>query len=87
LEAFPPNILSRQGTNNRKISWGTCHLSERELQVPRLIEAGYSYQQIAEDLVIALSTVQTHIRNVCTKLDVHSALEAIQVASQLNLFK
>ena len=60
-------------------------LSNRERQVLELIAAGRSYQEIACELVIALSTVQTHIRNIYVKLDAHSGMEAVNRARQLNL--
>jgi LuxR family maltose regulon positive regulatory protein len=60
-------------------------LSEREIQVIGLMAQGMTYQQIAEELVIALSTVQTHVKNAYSKLDAHSSLEAVSRARQLNL--
>jgi LuxR family maltose regulon positive regulatory protein len=60
-------------------------LSDREIEVLRLLEAGQTYQEIADELVIALSTVQSHIKNVYSKLDVHSGLEAVARARQLSL--
>jgi LuxR family transcriptional regulator, maltose regulon positive regulatory protein len=82
------NILDRR---KKAISAGeldsspTELLSKRECQVLKLIAAGRSYQEIACELVIALSTVQTHIRNIYVKLDVHSGIEAVNRARQLNL--
>lgn len=60
-------------------------LSEREIQVIGLMARGLTYQQIAEELVIALSTVQTHVKNAYYKLEVHNSQEAVSRARLLNL--
>lgn len=87
LEAFGPTGPS---TNRKTISGHrpvepNVVLSDRELQVLKLIEVGKSYQEIADELVIALSTVQTHIKNVYSKLGVHSGLQAVSRAKELSL--
>lgn len=60
-------------------------LSERELEILRLIAAGLSNKKIMEKLYISLSTVKTHLRNIYSKLDVHSRTEAIAKANEHNL--
>jgi len=60
-------------------------LSERELQILRLLAEAKSYQDIAKELVISLSTVQSYIRKIYQKLDAHSGLEAVARARQLKL--
>ncbi|GHO44937.1 hypothetical protein KSX_31000 [Ktedonospora formicarum] len=60
-------------------------LSERELDVLRLIAAGRSNQHIAGDLVVALSTVKTHLNNIYAKLGVHSRTQAVARAKELML--
>jgi LuxR family maltose regulon positive regulatory protein len=60
-------------------------LSARELQVLNLLAIGKTYDEIAQELVVALSTVQWHIKNIYQKLNVHSGKEAITIAHQLNL--
>ncbi len=60
-------------------------LSERELEVLRLIAAGLSNKKIMENLYISLSTVKTHLRNIYSKLDAHSRTEAVAKANELNL--
>jgi LuxR family maltose regulon positive regulatory protein len=67
--------------NNRLVE----PLSERELQVLRLIVAGLSNRQIAQDLVISLGTAKTHIHNIYGKLDVSSRAQAIARAREFNL--
>ena len=60
-------------------------LSERELEVLRLIAAGLSNREIAQELVIAISTAKTHINNIYRKLDVSSRTQAVARARELNL--
>jgi NarL family two-component system response regulator LiaR len=51
-------------------------LTEREMDVLKLVVQGQSNQQIAEALVISLSTVKAHISNILSKLQVSSRAEA-----------
>ncbi|MFC2068015.1 LuxR C-terminal-related transcriptional regulator [Chloroflexota bacterium] len=60
-------------------------LSERELEVLRLIVAGMSNREIAEKLIIGEGTVKTHINNIYSKLDVQSRTQAIAQARKLRL--
>ncbi len=60
-------------------------LSQREAEVLKLIAQGCSYDAIARELVVAVSTVQWHVKNLYQKLDAHSATEAVAIARQLNL--
>lgn len=60
-------------------------LSARELQVLRLLNSSLSATEIADELYIAVSTTRTHIKSIYQKLDVHSRLEAVERARQLDL--
>ena len=60
-------------------------LSERELEVLRLAVAGLSNPKIAETLVIAVSTVKSHINHIYGKLGVESRIQAVTRAQELNL--
>ena len=53
-----------------------AQLTNRELDVLRLIGQGYSNQAIAEELVITLKTVKTHVSNIFTKLEVEDRTQA-----------
>jgi NarL family two-component system response regulator LiaR len=55
-------------------------LTEREMEVLHLVVQGQSNQQIAEAMVISLSTVKAHISNILSKLQVASRAEAIAYA-------
>jgi LuxR family maltose regulon positive regulatory protein len=60
-------------------------LSDRELQVLRLLNSSLSAAEIADELYIAVSTTRTHIKSIYQKLDVHSRLEAVERARDLGL--
>src|SRR5689334_20356472 len=60
-------------------------LGERELEVLRLIVAGCSNREIANQLVIAVSTVKWHINAIYGKLQVESRSRAIARARELNI--
>ncbi|MGA7410157.1 MAG: LuxR C-terminal-related transcriptional regulator, partial [Bryobacteraceae bacterium] len=60
-------------------------LSERELEVLRLIVSGCSNREIADRLVIAVSTVKWYINTIYGKLQVESRTKAIARARELNI--
>lgn len=49
------------------------NLTEREKEIVRNIARGMSNKEIAERLFVSVHTVATHRRNICSKLDIHSA--------------
>ncbi len=60
-------------------------LSERELEVLRLLEQGMSNGEIAQKLVISLGTVKTHVHNIIEKLGVQRRAQAAARARELEL--
>ncbi len=60
-------------------------LSERELEVLRLLAVGRSNPEIAGELFVSLNTVKAHVKNIFTKLGVHNRLEAAQRAREMQL--
>jgi LuxR family maltose regulon positive regulatory protein len=60
-------------------------LSERELEVLRLIAEGLSNREIAQRLFLALNTVKVHTRNIYGKLGVHNRTQAVMQARDLGL--
>lgn len=61
-------------------------MSERELEVLRLLNSHLAVPEIAREMMIVPSTLRTHIRNIYLKLDVHVRLEALQKARDFRLF-
>lgn len=51
----------------------TSVLGEREKDILRCVAQGKSNKEIADELCISVHTVTTHRRNICSKLDIHSA--------------
>jgi len=60
-------------------------LSTREQQVLELIARGFSYAEIARLQAVSVHTVQSHIKNLYSKLAVHSKNEAVFEATRLGL--
>jgi two-component system NarL family response regulator len=55
-------------------------LTERELEVLKLVAQGMSNREIAEELFISENTVKNHVRNILEKLHLHSRMEAVVYA-------
>jgi LuxR family maltose regulon positive regulatory protein len=60
-------------------------LSQRELELLRLLKTDLSGPEIANQLVIALSTVRTHTKSIYNKLNVNDRREAVKRAGELGL--
>jgi len=60
-------------------------LSERELEVLRFLTTHLSSTEIAKELVIAPSTVRSHVKSIYGKLNVHGRKNAVQRAGELGL--
>jgi LuxR family transcriptional regulator, maltose regulon positive regulatory protein len=60
-------------------------LSERELEVLRLLAEGRTNEQIARTLTIALGTAKTHVHNVTAKLGAQNRAQAVARGRELNL--
>jgi DNA-binding NarL/FixJ family response regulator len=60
-------------------------LTDREVEVLRLVARGHANREIAELLVISENTVKNHVRNILEKLHLHSRVEAAVYAHQQHL--
>ena len=61
-------------------------LSERELEVLKLLRTELSGPEIADRLVVSLNTLRSHTKNIFNKLGVNNRRAAIRRADELDLF-
>lgn len=78
---IPPRTAVSAGSDNGLVA----PLSERELEVLRLLAAGMSNQEIAEELVLTIHTVKWHTRSLYGKLNVRNRAEALIRGTELGL--
>jgi ATP/maltotriose-dependent transcriptional regulator MalT len=60
-------------------------LSERELEVLQRLAAGLSNQAIAQEFIVSVGTIKTHLNHIYSKLNVHSRTQAVARARALHL--
>jgi LuxR family maltose regulon positive regulatory protein len=60
-------------------------LSEREIEVLKLVAAGLKNQEIASELFVVVGTVKAHLNSIYRKLGVRSRIQAVSRARELNL--
>ncbi len=60
-------------------------LTERELEVLRLVAKGLNNREVAKELFISENTVKNHVRNILEKLQLHSRMEAVMYAMREQL--
>ena len=60
-------------------------LTDREIDVLRLIAAGRSNTEIAQALIVAVSTIKTHVNRIFGKLGATSRTQAVARARELHL--
>jgi LuxR family maltose regulon positive regulatory protein len=85
LAVFP--AAERPSPNPRPADGLIEPLSERELEVLRLLAHGLKYAEIAKQLVVSLNTVRFHIKSLYGKLSVDKQAKAIERARELGLIE
>ena len=63
----------------------TEHLTDREIEVIKLIARGLSNKQIAQSIYISESTVKFHLQNASRKLNAHRRAELVHRATSAGL--
>jgi LuxR family maltose regulon positive regulatory protein len=90
-EARDVRLVDGVAASSRGVPWALQAsplvepLSERELDVLRLLAEGLSNQQIAHQLIVAVGTVKTHIHNIYGKLNTQNRVQTIARAQELKL--
>lgn len=89
-----PQLLERMGQMmsgrllpGGDISPAECPLSERELQVVRLVAEGCTNQEIADELFLSPATIKTHLQNIFQKLQVSDRTQAAVYALRCGLIE
>ena len=77
------NVLAQQADERQRSL--SPRLTERELEVLKLVARGLSNRDIAGELFISENTVKNHVRNVLEKLQLHSRMEAVVYAMREKL--
>jgi LuxR family maltose regulon positive regulatory protein len=84
IEAEEREKLKRKKAEGAPSSYQTI-ISEREMEVLRLMAEGLSNRQIADRLIISLSTAKNHVHNIIDKLEVKGRTQAAAQARELEL--
>jgi len=86
LAAFAPPMAIPQPKANDLQSMIIEPLSERELEVLRLLGTELSGPEIARKMIVSLNTLRTHTKNIFNKLGVNNRRAAVHRAEELELF-
>jgi len=79
--------LARRDEDERPQQVPAPRLTEREIEVLRLVARGMNNRDIAKELFISENTVKNHVRNILEKLQIHSRMEAVMVAVREKLIE
>jgi DNA-binding NarL/FixJ family response regulator len=77
--------MSRRSEERQQLP--TPRLTDREMEVLKLVARGLNNRDIAKELFISENTVKNHIRNILEKLQLHSRMEAVVYAVREKLLE
>jgi DNA-binding NarL/FixJ family response regulator len=80
-----PSRASAPGRSAQELPAEVGSLTERELEVLRLVARGLSNDEIAAELVLGRATVKTHVSNVLMKLGLRDRVQAVVFAHERGL--
>lgn len=79
-EKFLDEIVSAERTDNTKAIETKSSLSEREIEIVRLIVEGNTNKEVAQTLFIAENTVKVHVKNILSKLELRNRQQLVAYA-------
>jgi DNA-binding NarL/FixJ family response regulator len=79
--------LAKRDDEERAQEVPAPRLTEREMQVLKLMARGMNNRDIAKELFISENTVKNHVRNILEKLQIHSRMEAVMIAVREKLIE
>jgi DNA-binding NarL/FixJ family response regulator len=82
-----PSMIANLLNRNGQLGVKRDSLTAREREVLKLMAEGASSREIADRLGISYATVRSHIRSFDTKLGVHSKIEAVAAAREMNIIE
>jgi len=85
---FTPSLAGLVLSEFRRVAGGDPgepDLTPRENEVLKLVAKGYAYREIAEKLFISVKTVQNHVQNILTKLQLRGRYELMRYAIRKGL--
>jgi DNA-binding NarL/FixJ family response regulator len=85
VAALGESVAQRLGSRAAAAGDGGVQLTRRELEVLRHVAVGRTNREIAQELFISQRTVDMHVRNLLSKLDCRSRVEASHRAGELGL--
>ena len=83
--AMASRLLKSVAKQSANVERGKETLSEREIDVLRLVAQGASNPQIADELCISINTVKSHLKNILSKLQLDNRTQAATYAVQSGL--
>ena len=79
--------LAKHDESERAEQVPAPRLTDREIEVLKLVARGMNNRDIAKELFISENTVKNHVRNILEKLQIHSRMEAVMIAVRENLIE
>jgi DNA-binding NarL/FixJ family response regulator len=80
-------LANRDTSEDRAQHVAAPKLTDREMEVLKLVARGMNNRDIAKELFISENTVKNHVRNILEKLQIHSRMEAVMIAVRQKLIE